>query len=79
MGPLCTLAFACAAASLTAAAALAQDANYTSVEATSGKPVQTKLPRLRAQELHASTAADDSRHRSSEVRHADGARRRAQD
>jgi hypothetical protein len=40
MVPLRTLAFSCAAASLTATAAVAQDANYTSVEATSGEPLQ---------------------------------------
>jgi hypothetical protein len=40
MVPLRTLVFSCATASLTAATALAQDANYMSVEATSDKPVQ---------------------------------------
>jgi hypothetical protein len=40
MVPLRTLALSGAAASLIATAALAQDVNYTSVEATSGKPLQ---------------------------------------
>jgi len=40
MVPMCTLLFSGVAASLTATAALAQDANYTSVEATSDKPVE---------------------------------------
>jgi hypothetical protein len=40
MVPLRTLVFLCAAAGLTATTAFAQDANYTSVEATSEKPVQ---------------------------------------
>jgi hypothetical protein len=40
MVPMRTLVFSFAIASLTAAAALAQDVNYTSVEATSDKPVQ---------------------------------------
>jgi hypothetical protein len=40
MVPLRTLILLCAIASLTATAALAQDVNYTSVEATSDKPVQ---------------------------------------
>lgn len=35
-----TLVFSCAIASLTIASSLAQNANYTSVEATSDKPVQ---------------------------------------
>jgi hypothetical protein len=40
MVPVRTLVFSCAAASLAAAAALAQDVNYTSVEATSDKRVE---------------------------------------
>ena len=40
MVPLRTLVFSCAIANLNATVILAQDANYTSVEATSGKPVQ---------------------------------------
>jgi hypothetical protein len=40
MVPLRTLVFSCATAGLTVAIALAQDANYMSVEATSDKPVQ---------------------------------------
>jgi hypothetical protein len=40
MVSLRTLVFSCATVSLTAMAALAQDANYMSVEATSGKAVQ---------------------------------------
>ena len=40
MVPLRTLVFSGVAAGLSATAALAQDANYTSVEATSGKPLQ---------------------------------------
>jgi hypothetical protein len=72
-----TLAFSCAA-SLAAAPALAQDANYMSVEATSGKPLQLSyhasahknctpapLPTIRVVEAPKSSA--------------DGARSRAQD
>ena len=40
MVPVRTFVFLCGAASLTATAVIAQNANYTSVEATSGKPVQ---------------------------------------
>jgi hypothetical protein len=38
--PVRTFLFSCGAASLTATATLAQDANYSSVNATSEKPVQ---------------------------------------
>ena len=40
LSPLRTLVFSCATAGLTATASFAQDANYSSVNATSDKPVQ---------------------------------------
>jgi hypothetical protein len=40
LSPVRTFLFSCGAAGLTATGALAQDANYTSFDATSDKPVQ---------------------------------------
>ena len=40
LSPLRTLVFSCATAGLTVTATFAQDANYSSVKATSDKPVQ---------------------------------------
>ncbi len=42
-------------------AALAQAANYTSVEATAGMPMQLTLPRFGKQEVHGGAGANHSR------------------
>jgi len=79
MVPQRTLIFSFAIASLTATAALAQDVNYTSVEATSDKPVELSYHASAHKNCTPAPLADNSRHRSAQVGHADSAKSGAQD
>ena len=76
--PVRTFLFSCGALTLTATATFAQDANYTSVDATSDKPVQVGY-HASAKNCTASIAANNSRHRGPQIWHADSAKSRAHD
>ena len=73
------LLFACAIASLTATAALAQAANYKSVQAVPDKPLELSYHASAHRELHAGGAADRPRHRGTASRLFDGAAGRTHD